>query len=532
MAIYLMEKKGQLTDENIAKWAMDADETYKSVAGKRATAGVKVALGVEEVLIRFREQYGTEEECFLRGMRGINAIKFIVKQKGIQKNPLEISEEMQVPYNILASMEINPTYSYQSKQTMNTVSIPFRVAKRKNVLILQLLIGLLLAILTGFLIQKTGATYIGNMISALFDKFTFVFAALATPLVFCAVITGICGIGDAATFGRIGGRMMGRMLLTYLIAVTAMIVIGIPLGVFNFGDASDGASALNEVGQLVLDIVPDNLMEPFRIDNGLQVIIIAIFIGVTMLLLGQKVNRLKELIYDVGELVNKMMLIVCKLLPVFVYLGITDLIVSGRLNDIGQVSKIILLSLAGEGITICSVIIRTKLVTGLSFKEIIKPQLPPLLINLATSAQISALPASMKCLKKGYGVDEKLADFAFPIGMVMYMPNGAVMFGAIPAVLMGMMGMPMDLATVLKLAFVSVVVAIAAPPIPGSGFTVMPVIFSALGVDTGLMPLAVIVVSTVGYLLPAMNGFCLQEEILMVAWKSRMVRRREESAVE
>ena len=227
-----------------------------------------------------------------------------------------------------------------------------------------------------------------------------------------------------------------------------------------------------------------------------------------------------------------MMLIVCKLLPVFVYLGITDLIVSGRLNDIGQVSKIILLSLAGEGITICSVIIRTKLVTGLSFKEIIKPQLPPLLINLATSAQISALPASMKCLKKGYGVDEKLADFAFPIGMVMYMPNGAVMFGAIPAVLMGMMGMPMDLATVLKLAFVSVVVAIAAPPIPGSGFTVMPVIFSALGVDAGLMPLAVIVVSTVGYLLPAMNGFCLQEEILMVAWKSRMVRRREESAVE
>jgi DNA-binding winged helix-turn-helix (wHTH) protein len=40
-----------------------------------------------------------------------------------------------------------------------------------------------------------------------------------------------------------------------------------------------------------------------------------------------------------------------------------------------------------------------------------------------------------------------------------------------------------------------------------------------------LMPLAVIVASTIGYLLPAMNGFCLQDELLMTAWKSDMVDR-------
>ena len=35
-----------------------------------------------------------------------------------------------------------------------------------------------------------------------------------------------------------------------------------------------------------------------------------------------------------------------------------------------------------------------------------------------------------------------------------------------------------------------------------------------------MMPLAIVVGSTVGYLLPAMNGYCLQQELLMTACKT------------
>jgi hypothetical protein len=56
----------------------------------------------------------------------------------------------------------------------------------------------------------------------------------------------------------------------------------------------------------------------------------------------------------------------------------------------------------------------------------------------------------------------------------------------------------------------------------------MPILFSACGTDLSLMPLAVIVASTIGYLLPAMNGYCLQLEILMAAWKSGMVNKEKQ----
>ena len=78
----------------------------------------------------------------------------------------------------------------------------------------------------------------------------------------------------------------------------------------------------------------------------------------------------------------------------------------------------------------------------------------------------------------------------------------------------------MDVTTLVKLALVSIIVAIAAPPIPGSAFAVLPILFSACGTDASMMPLAIVVGSTVGYLLPAMNGYCLQQELLMTACKT------------
>lgn len=120
-------------------------------------------------------------------------------------------------------------------------------------------------------------------------------------------------------------------------------------------------------------------------------------------------------------------------------------------------------------------------------------------------------------------MDGKFTDFSLPLGIVVYMPNGAIMLGSIVWVLTDMSLGAVDLVMLIRIALVAVIVAIAAPPIPGSAFAVMPIMFSVCGTDLSMMPLAVIVGSTVGYLLPAMNGYCLQLELLMTAWKSNMV---------
>ena len=528
------EETGWLQNALIDEWSEKAIQAYQEAAGKRAADTTTLRLSIEELLLRFRDVYGTEEPCRIRCLKRINGIFFELSQKGIQNNPLDISQEMSYSHDILAMMNINPSYVYRVSGNRNVVTIPAPLKPQKHTMLLSLLFAVLLALgtwgIAGILPESICTEYMIPMVSSLFKKFSAVFSALATPLVFCAVISGIKGLGSAASFGRLGGILLRRMLGTYLIAGAAMVAFGLPMGLVSLKSSEGGTNVFNDLLKLVLDIIPGNLLEPFTSDNDLQVIVIAIFIGIVMMILGERVHHISVLIDEAGLLINRMMQMVCKFLPIFVYLGISNLLLSGQLAGLAQVSKIAVISLAGiivtVGITLCRALVMTKI----PFRTLFSAQLPSLLINLTTSSQVSALPESMKCCKEKWHIDEKFVDFGLPIGMVVYMPNGAIMLGSIVWVLASIAGGSVDPATLTKLVFVAIIIAIAAPPIPGSAFAVLPILFSSVGLDLSLMPLAVIVGSTIGYLLPAVNGYCLQLELLMTAWKAGCMNKQNPSA--
>ncbi len=521
------DKKEKLSDGRIDSCAAEAESALKSIAVKQIERPVKCRLALEEILLRFRDCFGADAVCHVKGIKGIGGIRFEVSVKAAPFNPLKTDEEESLPAAILSRLIAKPRYTYNERLSLNTVTYSVSLKPRKNRTLIGIGLGAVLAVLTYLLStalpDKVNEGYLIPLISGLFGKMSSVFSALATPLIFCAVLTGISGLGDVSSVGKIGGRLMKRMLLTYVIAMIAMIVLGLPFGLASLRPSSGGGSVFSDLLALVLDIIPDNLVEPFRIDNDLQVIVIAIFVGMIMLVLGTRVQKLRELLDEVGELVYKMMAVICKLLPLFVYLGITNLLLSDRLSQLANVVKIIIITLGGAVITIAITTIRTLIVTKKPFSEIFPAQIPSLLINLTTSSQVSALPESMKCCTEKWHISRQAVNFGMPFGMVVFMPNGAIMLGATAWVLTTISTGPVSIAALIKLSLVAMIVAIAAPPIPGSGFAVLPILFSACGTDPSMMPLAVVVISTVGYLMPAMNGYCLQHEILCTAKKTGMI---------
>lgn len=522
----LMNEKGILTDELIAVWSKQAEQVYQDRLKKNKNSEHKVQLMVEETLVCFRESYGTDTPCLIQCHKSGNSLRFDISQVGEQKNPLNDDGDY-LSMEIMQSLDLEPKYTYRAKRKLNTVSIPIQLPPKKNGMLINLAIAIALAILTKLILDLmpawVGAEYVHPVITELFTKITTLFAGVATPLVFCAVINGIGGLGDVASFGKMGGKLLSRMMITYLLAVLFMLATGSAMGLAVFRAGSSGNNVVVELLHLVLDMIPGNILMPFTIDNDLQVIVLAIFIGVIMLGLGEKVGRVRNLIVEVGDLVNKMMMVICKLLPLFVYLGIADLILGDNLSNVYKISQIFIMTIIACSLLILLTCIRTKIVTGQSWRKILEPQLPSLIINLTTSSQVAALPETIKCCRDKYCIDQKMVDFGIPLGIVIYMPNGAIFLGSMVWCLTVMENGPVDFTTALIIAVVSMVVAIAAPPIPGSAFAVMPILFSACGTPLTVMPLAVIVASTLGYLLPAMNGFCLQHELFMAAWRSDMV---------
>lgn len=518
--LYLNET-AVLTNESIKELTEKSVEAYKKAAGKRAASLVKLSLAVEEILLDFREAYGSDTPCTVRVNKSFGKIVIAFRQKGAQINPVtEDDAEDNIAHNILVSMDLLPKYSFDSRSGFNTVSLTAEQKPQKNKSARQILAAVVLAVICYFLIgllpETAQAAIAEDVITPVFNKLTFVITAVATPLVFFAVVNGIAEIGDIQSLGSIGKRYLSEVMLTYLIAgVTFTTLAALAYGI-DLKSTGTGSGFLGQTIQLVLDIVPNNLLSPFTTDNDLQVVVVAILIGVSLLGLHKKAEPIKEAFSVIGDLINQMMTIVFKLIPAIVFIGVLNILCSS-MEGIGKLYIMVLLFLVSAAIVVLYITLRTCATMKVPFSVFFKKQLPTTMINLTTSSQVSALPENIICCKEKFGISGKLVDFGLPLGIVIYMPNGACFLGLTVWALADMAGKPLSAFSMVIVLIMAVVIAIAAPPIPGSALTVIPIMLSICEIPLEYYPIAIILGTLVGYFLPLLNGYCLQLQMVLIA---------------
>lgn len=521
--IYKISKA--LTDENIKDIVEKLPPVYFDALGKKAIGKTKFVIALEELLLRYRNYYGAENVCDVVLFKNFGKYSIEISSQGDRRDYLSCDEDIKLSYDILARLEVEPRYVYSHGKVGKNRLIWQSVEKpKKHSAAFPIIIAVVLAVIFGLLIDFLPDDIHGmltdDLITPVFTKLTMIISALATPLVFFAVIGGIVGIGDVKAFGKIGSRLISRMAGSYLIAGGFVFAgCGLMYGICKTAAPADGNSALGSVVKLVLDIIPDNLLAPFTIDNDLQVIVIAVFVGITMLILGNQLPRINEVVKEGSLLINKMMTICCKLLPLVVFFGVVNLIATSNAGQFISLGKMLVGYLVINLVFLLSMMIRTRVVTGIPMKYILEKQLATLMINITTASQVAALPENMKCCKDKFGIDRKLADFALPLGIVIYMPSGAIFLALTAIGLMDVAGVPITLSVLIRTVIMGIVVAIAAPPIPGSALVVFPVLFAACGVPSDVYPLAIIFGTILNNVFPASNGFNIQLELLMTAKK-------------
>lgn len=506
--------------------------TYMALAGKRATSENKFKLVLEAYLLSFQDAYGADGNCTLRIKREFAQIKVSIYNKGPALDPTNpedlLPDEVDFIDNLKHKMGITSKYEYLTeKGGYNVVSYFAEKKPIKNKMLIYILIAIALAILmfflTGFLTESAQEIIYTDITQPIFNKMTAIITTVASWLVLFAVITGIGGMGDTSKVGKLGKVLFGEMGKSYLVQSILLGVAGAVFYMTTVSSNTETENPLAQIIQLVLDIIPSNIVQPFVDDNALQIIVIAIFAGVVLLQISKKLEYLPKVCFEISDLVNQMMLIICKLLPVLVFFGIYNMLLSGELAKIISVYKMVLLFFGTCLTFVLLLTLRAKHITKLSFATMFKKQKDPFIITLTTSSQVAAIPENLKTFINGFGIDERFANFALPLCVVTYMPCGAVFLGLVGFSLASIAGITIDLSILLKVVLVSCIVAIAAPPIPGSALAVMPIIFAACGIPGDLYPLAIVLGTIIGYLLPAFNCYCLQLKILISAYKLDLI---------
>ncbi|NLK18731.1 MAG: dicarboxylate/amino acid:cation symporter [Synergistaceae bacterium] len=356
------------------------------------------------------------------------------------------------------------------------------LANKKIPLIWQIGIGFVLGIAAGVIFgdKVQYVDPIGQVFLALLKM-------LIVPLVFSSLVVGAASIGDPRDLGRIGIKT----LVLYLATTAVAIVIGLVLGNFlqpGVGLAlSEGAAAFKapeapSIKKVILDLFPSNPIKAAADGVMLQIIIFALFLGVSAVLAGEKGKPLISFFDSMAEAMYKLTGIVMKTAPYGVFALIAVTVAQYGISVLAPFAKVILAVYAG--CIIHALVVYSGLITVFVKKSpfwFFKGVQAPALTAFVTRSSAAALPVSMEAAQKNLGISEKVSSFVLPLGATINMDGTALYQGVCALFVAQAYGLPLTMGAQLNIVLTATLASIGTAGVPGAGLIMLTLVLTAVG---------------------------------------------------
>ncbi|WP_271405145.1 dicarboxylate/amino acid:cation symporter [Tenacibaculum soleae] len=378
---------------------------------------------------------------------------------------------------------------------------------RKLALHWQILIGMILGILFGIGMTFTegGADFVGNWIKPLGTIFVKLLKLIAVPLIIASLVKGISDLKDISKFKNMG-------LKTIIIYIgTTVIAITIGLALVNVVEPGNGISEetitkLTETYansgsvqakiaeankqqssgklQFLVDMVPDNAIKAMGSNKSmLQVIFFTIFLGISMLLVGEKrAKPLKKFFDSLNEVVLKMVDLIMLSAPYAVFALLASVVVSS--NDPDLLLALLKYALTVVGGLILLVGFYMLLVSIYTKKNplwFLKQISPAQLLAFSTSSSAATLPVTMERVEEHVGVDKEVSSFVLPVGATINM-DGTSLYQAVAAVFIAQaLSFDLSFADQLTIIVTALLASIGSVAVPGAGMVMLVIVLESVG---------------------------------------------------
>jgi Na+/H+-dicarboxylate symporter len=489
---------------------------------------LRIRLLVEEILLEWQEYFSKEVDCSIKMGISFGRPYISMELQGESYNPLDKNQEEYGAYRdqLMANMGLAPIYSYER----GCNKILFRLKKQKVNPIYSLAIAVALGSgvgLAGMILPDAlRVGILDNILTPIYDTFFNLLGTIAGPMVFLSVAWGIYGIGDTATFGRIGKRMILHFIGMAFVLSSFCTMIFIPFFRLNFVKQSGGPSQLSSLFQMILGFIPTDIVTPFQDGNSMQIIFLGAAIGVTMLILGKQTEAVVKAIEQINFIVQFLMELISNMVPFFIFIILVQMIWSGTLGVVLAAWKPVLVFLAAMLLLGVIMVLGAAIKCKVSPVLILKKGISSFFIGVSTASSVATFGNCSNVCEKKYGIKNNITSFGVPLGIVMFPPATAIYFILICIYTAEVCGIECSLAWFVLAIFSAVILSIASPPIPGGTLTCYTIMFVQLGLPEEALVVALALDVVFDFVATGMNMFTLQQELLIQAKGMDMVREK------
>jgi len=361
---------------------------------------------------------------------------------------------------------------------------------RTQKLYVKIFIGVLVGIVLGLVVGPSIA-----IIKPLGDIFIRLLQMLIVPLAFLSIVSGITKLEDIKMLRAIGSKILSIYVLTTLLATLIGVVTAL---IIKPGKGEEGllAKALDiertefSFMDNIVQWFPSNVFQSMAETNMLQIIIFAIFAGVAMVLLGDKVKKMKSLVHEGADLMIKIAEIVISFAPYGIMALIANVVGTLGLDILIEVGKYVLSAFIGFIIILLVVYpILLKIFGKTSPTFFYKQISPAMLVACSTTSSSATLPASMEVAREGLKIPENIYGFTLPLGATLNMNGLASTLGVLAVFASNLYGLPITFSTILQTAFLGVVLAMGCAGVKGADVVTASLLLSTLGLPLSIIPI-------------------------------------------
>lgn len=347
---------------------------------------------------------------------------------------------------------------------------------------LKILIAIVLGVITGAILGPYA-----EYLKPIGQAFLSLISMIIVLLVLSSMTVGITSIHDPQKLGRVGLKTLALYMVTTAIAIMIGIVFA---KIFQPGEGLglQGPAQINmqtppSLSEIFLSIIPSNPIASLVQGNVLQIIVFSVFLGISINFAGEKGKPLLHVMESLADVMYRLTSVVMEFSPIGVFAIMAWVAGTFGLSVLFPLLKFLLLYYLACGVHLLVVFCGgLKFLAKLSPWPFFRGMSDAIMVAFSTCSSSATLPVSMHCAQENLGVSKNISSFVLPLGSTINM-NGAALYQGMAAVFIAQSyGIDLDIQALLTIVITATLSAIGAAGIPGTGFIMLSVVFSSVGI--------------------------------------------------
>ncbi len=324
------------------------------------------------------------------------------------------------------------------------------------------------------------------------DGFIKLIQMIVAPLVFCVVVTGICGSGDLKRVGWVGLKTIAyfEVITTFALIIGAILAnilhpgSGMNIDVRTL-DASamaaytEKAKSLHSVSDFLLNLIPTTVFDAFTKGDILQVLLFAVLFGIALSLAGEEGRPVYHGLEAIAHVLFKVIGLIVKLAPFGVLGAVAFTTGKYGIGSLRTLGLLILVFYASCAIFIILVLGTIMRIAGFNIFKFLGYLREEFLIVLGTASSDAVLPAIMRKLE-WMGIKDSTVGLVIPTGYSFNLDGFSIYLTLAVVFIAQATNTPLSLRDLGLVLVVSLITSKGAHGIPGSAIVILAATLKAI----------------------------------------------------